>query len=52
MNKFLEVALDAINDRIEKVLHKAFVAGQEYGEERGPDFDTWLADEKRKAKGE
>lgn len=52
MNKFLEMLLDALSDRIEKVLRKAFEAGQSYENEVGPDFDTWLAEEKRKARGD
>ena len=52
MNGFLEMVLDSINDRIERVLRKAFKAGQEHERGNGPGFEVWLYDEKRRAKGE
>lgn len=52
MMKFLELVLDTVNDKMKKMLRRFFDAGVAHAKDGGPDFDTYLAEQLKKAKGE
>jgi hypothetical protein len=48
----LDSVLEGINEKIEGTLRKAFEAGQSFESEAGPDFETWLAEERARVRNQ